>query len=266
MCRMLAYVGPPLRVGRLMREAEHSLERQSYAPRHMLTGRVNADGFGFAWYPEEGGEPARYRSLLPIWADPNLSDLGRTLRSGILLAAVRGATVPGSTGYADTQPFASGRLLFLHNGFIESFHTKVMRRLRAELSDEVYGSLRGSSDSETLFGLFRTLCSDPSTPCGLARGLVRTVERAGELCEAAGVQALITFLVANGEAVVGLRAAVGAPEAPSLFLHHGGSHFPGAALLASEPLEGEASEWSAVAPGRPVVLRHTEEGAEVELL
>ena len=48
MCRLLAYLGPPIRLDRLIVEPEHSLVEQSYKPREMTSGHVNADGFGRA--------------------------------------------------------------------------------------------------------------------------------------------------------------------------------------------------------------------------
>lgn len=251
---MAAYLGPPIPLARILRQAPHGLQRQSYAPRHMLTGKVNADGFGVAWYPGAGVPPARYRSLLPIWADPNLDDLGRVIRSGVVLAAVRGATVPGTTAYADTQPFLSGSLTFMHNGFIEDFHRRLMRRIRAQVSDAAYADLRGSSDSETLFALFRTLTRDATSPEGLMEGLERTCETAGRLCREAGSAALLTLLVGNGNALAGIRAAVGRPEAPSLFLCHASDLFPGAAVVASEPLDDSESRWQALPEGRPFAV------------
>nr|MBA3955617.1 class II glutamine amidotransferase [Acidimicrobiia bacterium] len=50
MCRLLAYLGPAVSLDSLLFVPEHSLVRQSYAPRHQHHGRVNADGFGVGWY------------------------------------------------------------------------------------------------------------------------------------------------------------------------------------------------------------------------
>ncbi|PJT50014.1 class II glutamine amidotransferase, partial [Streptomyces albidoflavus] len=71
MCRHLAYVGPALPLGELVSAPEHSLFRQSWAPRHQRYGTVNADGFGLGWYAPGDPVPARYRRAGPIWADPS---------------------------------------------------------------------------------------------------------------------------------------------------------------------------------------------------
>src|SRR5947207_6128067 len=73
MCRMAGYIGPPLRPAELVLKPAHSLYVQSYKPREMTSGVVNADGWGAAlWLRDGREEPALYRSAQPIWADPNL--------------------------------------------------------------------------------------------------------------------------------------------------------------------------------------------------
>ncbi|MEU6591174.1 ergothioneine biosynthesis protein EgtC [Streptomyces sp. NPDC046881] len=118
MCRHLAYLGPEEPLGRLLVEPPHSLFRQSWAPRRQRHGTVNADGFGVGWYTSDDPVPARYRRAGPIWADLSFADLGRVVRSGAVLAAVRDATLAGADAEAAAAPFAAGRWLFSHNGVI----------------------------------------------------------------------------------------------------------------------------------------------------
>src|SRR3712207_7162131 len=96
MCRMIAYLGKPERsLSSLVLDPEHSLLVQSYAPKEMMSGVVNADGFGAGWYvPEVDDEPAVYRSNAPIWADRSFASIAPKVRSATVLAAVRSAT-PG---------------------------------------------------------------------------------------------------------------------------------------------------------------------------
>ena len=67
MCRIVAYLGgPEATLSSVVLEPEHSLLVQSYAPKEMMSGVVNADGFGVGWYaPWSGDEPAVYRSDVP---------------------------------------------------------------------------------------------------------------------------------------------------------------------------------------------------------
>ena len=77
---MLGYVGPPLALADLITRPRHSLLLQSYQPKEMTSGTVNADGFGAAlWLDDERPEPALYRTAAPIWADPNLGWMGERL-------------------------------------------------------------------------------------------------------------------------------------------------------------------------------------------
>ncbi|MEV6247613.1 ergothioneine biosynthesis protein EgtC [Streptomyces sp. NPDC051742] len=116
MCRHIAYVGEPVTLGELIVDPEHALLRQAWEPRTQSSGVVNADGFGVGWYAEGDPVPARYRRTGPIWGDLSFADLARVVRSRALLAAVRGATLPGADGEAAAAPFAGGPWLFSHNG------------------------------------------------------------------------------------------------------------------------------------------------------
>ncbi|WP_461030872.1 class II glutamine amidotransferase, partial [Streptomyces sparsus] len=123
MCRHLAYVGPAVPLADVVTAQPGGLYEQSWAPRRLRHGTVNADGFGIGWYPYTGtdGSPARYRRAVPIWADANLPDLARTIRSGMVLAAVRDATPGTSQDEAAAAPFAGDRWLFSHNGAIRDW-------------------------------------------------------------------------------------------------------------------------------------------------
>ncbi|MER5934712.1 ergothioneine biosynthesis protein EgtC [Streptomyces sp. NPDC002054] len=121
MCRHLAYVGPTVRLGKLLADPDHSLVRQAWAPRRQRHGTINADGFGVGWYAPGDPVPARYRRAGPVWGDPTFADLARVVRSEALLAAVRDATEPGSDGEAAAAPFADGRWLFSHNGVLRDW-------------------------------------------------------------------------------------------------------------------------------------------------
>lgn len=78
-----------------MYKSEHSLIVQSYQPREMTSGVVNADGFGVGWYHiQKDTDPFIYKNTLPIWNDINLPSLSRYVESKSVLAYVGSAT-PG---------------------------------------------------------------------------------------------------------------------------------------------------------------------------
>lgn len=238
MCRLLAYLGPPLALERLISEPEHSLLLQSYDPKEMTAGTVNADGFGFAWYDRaRQDDPFVYRNVLPIWSDVNLGSLGRYVVSDCILANVRSATPGQSLALDNTQPFSRGPISALHNGFVDDFRLTLYRPLRDRLDDEAYASIAGNTDSEHLLAwLFPYVAKGPTLAAGLRRGLEALIELAPE------VRMGLNFVVGDGRGLAASRLAQGA-EAPSLYCLAGHARFPDAVLLASEPLF-EDDGWS----------------------
>ncbi|MFF3905709.1 ergothioneine biosynthesis protein EgtC [Streptomyces sp. NPDC001848] len=152
MCRHLAYLGPEVPLGRLLKEPSHSLYRQSWEPRRQRYGTVNADGFGVGWYAEGDPVPARYRRMEPIWSDPSFADLARVVRSGAFLAAVRDATEGCAAGEAAAAPFAAGRWLFSHNGAVPGWPRSVTALARSLPPAELL-SLEARTDSALVWAL-----------------------------------------------------------------------------------------------------------------
>lgn len=254
MCRHLAYLGPDVPVSRVVQEPPHSLVHQAYQARELLDGVVAADGFGVAWYQDDVGPlPALYRSVLPIWADRNLSSLAAHTRAHTVVANVRNATEGGTTGFANLHPFAEGRYVFSHNGYLEDFRTSWMRRLREGLSDAHYAALGGATDSETIFRLVLTRI-DAGDPARVALETVLRdlVSMARELDK----RAQLNVILSDGEQVLATRLSAEAP-ANSLYTLVGGDRFPGATLVASEPLDGDLG-WRGVPDGRLVVAHAAE--------
>ena len=241
MCRVLAYLGRPRSLHELLIEPPHSLEVQSYAPTEMEDAILNADGFGVAWYTPGIAEAARYRTVLPMWADANVREFGAHVRSECVLAAVRSATPGIGHGLANTQPFTHGPLAFLHNGYIRDFREGAARRLRDGLGDEAYAALGGNSDSEHLFGAFLDHWLEHGD---LARGLEHTLRRADETRD--GRRALLSLVVSDGRSLAAVTGAFDG-TAPTLYRRR----FSEGTLLASEPTTaGEG--WEALKPGQVV--------------
>jgi len=239
---VLAYLGPERPLQELLLDPPHSLEVQSYAPKEMEEALLNADGFGVAWYVDGVVEPARYRTILPMWADENVRDFARQVQSGCVIAAVRSATPGIGHGLTNTQPFVHGRLTFLHNGFIRGFRQGPMRAIRASLGDEAYGAIRGTSDSEHLFAIF---LDEYRAKQDLESALEATLARADEA--RAGQRALLSLIVGDGERVCAVTQAFDG-NAPTLYQRREG---PGT-IMASEPLfAGEG--WETLEPGKVVV-------------
>ena len=254
MCRITAYLGgSETQLSSLLLEPEHSLLVQSYAPREMLSGVVNADGFGCGWYaPEVDAEPAVYRSNAPMWADRSFASIAPKVRSRTVLAAVRSATPGLPAEESGVPPFASGPYLFAHNGAIKGFRRTAMRPLRDTLSDESYAGLLGITDSETIFALLldrlRADGAETGDAVALSEAVAATLGKVSATCEDLGIGATLNIGVTDGEVMVFSRYSTRGPGNSLYILEDGASH-PGAVVVASERLDDDPA-W------RPVSDRH----------
>ena len=72
MCRIAGYLGEVQPLGALLSAPPHSLREQAKTPRELPPGTIGSDGFGVGWFVAGQAQPARFRSLLPIWVDENI--------------------------------------------------------------------------------------------------------------------------------------------------------------------------------------------------
>lgn len=255
MCRMAGYVGPTLRVGDIVSAPRHSLLLQSYSPREMQSGTVNADGYGAALWLEDGRpDPALYKTAVPIWADLNLGWMNERLAVRSIVAAVRSATPGIGFELANVQPFARGNIAFAHNGFISKFRGRAQRKLREGLGHDAYESIEGSSDSEHIFAL--VLDAPGETLRDKVRAAVLRVEG---ICAELDRTAVATLLLGDGEQLVGVRWARGLRPATLYW-----SPFAkGGVCFASEPLDG--TKWREV-PADHIAISRPGEDLQLEAL
>lgn len=248
MCRLLAYLGPPVPLRTLISEPEHSLEVQAHAPREMSSGTVNADGFGYAWYDRARRErPYLYRSILPIWNDLNRESIEDLAVSGCILANVRSATPGQSLDFSNTQPFVHGRLAVLHNGFVEDYRARVHGPLRRRLDEAVLDRIHGTTDSEHLTAwLIAHIESGEEMGASLSEGIAGLQSLVGD------ARMTLNFIVGDGERLAATRAAHNM-SAPSLYTLAGHDRFPDSVLVASEPLF-DHERWQPVPEGSVVTV------------
>lgn len=243
MCRLLGYLGPVIQLDQLLYKPEHSLIVQSYLPREMTSGVVNADGLGIGWYhPQKEVEPFTYKSTLPIWNDTNLPELSRYVESGCVLAYVRSATPGQALDMSNCQPFREGRILLIHNGFITNFRKTLYRPIRDRLSDTVYQSINGTTDSEHIFALFiNELQTTPNITIETA--LYNALMTLTELATTYQVSFSANVIISDGHRLVASRYAHGT-TAPTLYWLRDDLNYPDSVLIASEPLF--AGNWNSV--------------------
>ncbi len=178
MCRHIGYLGPPLTLAALAIEPPHSLVRQSYAPQDMRGGgRINADGFGVGWFPDNGAVTARYRRATPIWSDESLPSLATVIRSTAMLAAVRNATAGMPVVETACAPFTDGRWLFSHNGAVLGWPDSICG-LASALSLADLLTLEAPTDAALLWALVRQRLGAGQSPAEAVRSVVLDVEAA----------------------------------------------------------------------------------------
>ncbi|MFB7833627.1 ergothioneine biosynthesis protein EgtC [Streptomyces sp. NPDC056056] len=233
MCRHIAAVGEPVALGELLVEPAHGLLRQSWEPRMQTSGVVNADGFGVGWYAEGDPVPARYRRSGPVWGDLSFADLARVVRSRALLAAVRGATLPGADGEAAAAPFAAGPWLFSHNGAVRGWPGSLAPLAATLPAGELLG-LEARTDSALVWALVLHRLRSGDAP---GRALADTVREVAEAAPGSG----LTLLLTDGS----LIAATAWEN--SLWYLTG----PDRVVVASEPYDDDP-RWREV-PGRTLV-------------
>ena len=261
MCRWLGYLGSPIEPRELLYDPERSLIEQSrrHAPDIPLP---NGDGFGLGWFGRRD-IPALFHSATPAWGDRNLHTLASEISSRLFLAHVRAAT---GTPVQETNchPFAHGRWLFVHNGYVEGYE-RLRRDMMMAVAPDLFGNIRGTTDSEVLFHLALTfgLADDP------LGGLERMAGFVEDLGAAAGIAEPLqmTVGVTGGEQLWAVRYASG-PVANTLFhstdltslraLYPAAErleHFdPGSRVVVSEPLAELPGLWEEIPAGSAVIV------------
>lgn len=245
MSRLLAYMGPPILLSSAIIEHPHSLIEQSYAPREMVTGTINADGFGFGWYSNEGDRPGTYHRSTPIWSDPDLPRLGRVVRSGCIFAAIRNATPGFAVDLQNVPPFVHRRLLFMHNGAVEGFNRRFRKSLLDHIPEKIQATALGSADSEVLFALIKThllqIGIEPDDGVKiLQEAIYFALQTVLDLAGQEKARASLNMGLTDGNSMVFARLARGI-DANSLYFRREG----GAVWVVSEPLD-ESKQWQIV--------------------
>ena len=243
-------------MGTLLTDPPHSLQVQSWAPRELRYAKLNADGYGFGWYPEDG-KPAVYVSPGPIWADPNLTHLSRALVSDLWLASIRSATLGNPVNHANTQPFADDEFLFDHNGLIDNFHEQVRARMTADLKPVYLPTIRGNTESEYLFAVLRQALND-NPDLAMEQALSNLMQKTESWI--GNNRALLTIVVSDGERLYAVRHAIG-DACPTLYYTTDDDAFPNGQLIASEPLT-ESGVWQSV-PEHQILILDPDEPPEL---
>ncbi len=241
MCRWIAYRGETTSFEPYVTEPEHSLIAQSIRALESTAG-TNGDGFGLGWYGEHP-EPGLYRETRPAWSDENLRYLCRHLRSHLFFAHVRAATGTAVTRQ-NCHPFACGRWMFMHNGFVGSWN-RLRRKVEQLIPDVFYPSRTGTTNSEAVFlaMMGAGLDHDPfgATQLVLSSlcGLVNEDDKRERM--------RFTSAVSNGRDLYAFRFAEN-DNTNSLYFRETGNQL----IVVSEPFDKEP-DWIEVPPNHALI-------------
>jgi glutamine amidotransferase len=246
MCRLAAYLGKEITLSVFLQEHEHSLIQQSWAPKEMQGGTLNADGYGVSWLSNEN-KPCTYKNVLPIWSDTNLDSLGRSLASQLWLANVRSATIGQGISEANTQPFSKDNLIFTHNGSMKPFNSEIKARFLDILPATISADINGDSDSLHLFALLKLHLLKQDS---LANAIIGMLDDLKIICNET-VAALLNIIISDGDMLYACRHALNG-NCPSLYylLKQDGI------WIASEPLS-QKDAWTTIPNHKFIIFNHT---------
>ncbi len=244
MCRYVAYLGPPTLLSEVLYKPPNSLVHQAMHAMESPT-RINADGFGVAWYsPEVHPEPAVFKDVSPAWNNYNLGSMADKIRTPCIFAHVRAAKSFDPVNRENCHPFARGRLLWMHNGDIPG-RARLARQVALEADDVLLARIRGNTDSEMAFTLFLAhlgeAAGDEPGVEDLAAAMERTLRQIALWHREAEDERRLemNFCVTDGRCLVATRFGLshGRPTSnPTLHWWHDPTPDARTVVVASEPL------------------------------
>ncbi len=241
MCRWIAYRGETTALEHYVTEPEHSLISQSIQALES-TASINGDGFGLGWYGVHP-EPGLYREVRPAWSDDNLRYLCRHLQSHLFFAHVRAATGTAVTR-PNCHPFACGRWLFMHNGFIGSW-SRLRRQVEDLIPDKLYAARVGTTDSEAIF--LAMMGAGIDNPVAAAEKVLAKLTDFVNQTEP-GDRLRFTAALSNGRDLYAFRYAVN-DRANTLYYRESEENI----VIVSEPLERDHRNWVSVPENHALV-------------
>jgi glutamine amidotransferase len=228
MCRLMAYMGSPIIIDKLLYQPKNSLVNQSINAKE-LEEPLNGDGFGIGWYvPEVNYEPVTFVSVHPAWSNRNLRNLAPKIKAECFIAHVRAASV-GEVSESNCHPFQYKNILMMHNGGVENFPL-IKRKLREPLTDELYNWIKGQTDSEHIFAyLLNDLFKNHKTisPEAVVDAFEHTFRDLKKMMAEAGIkeEAYLNMCITNGLFIVAARYCTDPKQEPLTLYHSEGSRY-----------------------------------------
>jgi glutamine amidotransferase len=236
MCRIAAYLGPPVRVSALLNDAPHGLTDQSRNARRMTDSSVAGDGWGVGWFcPEAGPAPGLFKSILPLWSDENGKTVPRAVLSGSIVGHIRYASPNIETCFINTPLYALDEYLWTINGMLEPWPGPLSKAIRDRLDPDHEAGLRGSTDGEMMGALWRTHFrrTGGRDPAEALRTMLREVR---DLTRKHDGEVKTNLILSSASQILGVRYAE--PKEPNtLYYLSRESRWNGGSVIASEPLD-----------------------------
>lgn len=160
------------------------------------------DGWGVAAFSETGNWVET--GTLSAHSCSRFDKLG-DLTTQAMLVHIRLASV-GTVHERNTHPFSAGPWVFMHNGTLKNFE-KARARFEAEIAPSIRAELKGETDSERCFALFRTYLEDRTDSKDVVSALSQVFRTAERICDDAqpGKRSAMNFLVSDGMRVFATR-------------------------------------------------------------
>ena len=184
------------------------------------------DGWGIVSYSD--AKPWTETSIRSAHQCRRFSSIARSTRATCLMAHIRIASV-GDVTTENAHPFLAGRIALMHNGTIHNF-AKNQAAIESEIRPEYRKELRGETDSERCFALFRTYL-DEQSGTEIERYAKAVAKMSGTIAALSdgptpAERSSLNFLVSDGHNLVATR------RGRTLYM----AARPGARFIASEHL------------------------------
>ncbi len=259
MCRFVVYSGRDLLLADLIIYPKHSLINQSFQSQERCEP-LNGDGFGVGWYnPELSTEPGIFVATTPAWSNRNLHRLASKIKSPLVFAHVRAASLGMSVNELNCHPFQHKHLMWMHNGRITDFD-KIKRKLRRMLRNDTYDIIKGTTDTEHAFALYLNHLPEDLSKVGpvlLKQAMLDTIAQLNEWTREVATEesSHYNFAVTDGHTIVATRYTDQPQYSAETLYFSRGERFeclgdvcrvistrdkPHAIIIASEPLTPEA--------------------------
>lgn len=242
MCRMGIYRGPEITLKKFIFDPPHNFIEQARTPKEMVITPLNGDGYGVAWYnPQIHAEPALLTSEKPFWHDINLARISDKILSPHILMHIRAASPGLGIHQANSHPFQWRQIAFMHNGIIGDFKKGMMRSLRQQIADPFYSQIHGTTDSEHIFGLYLTV-REEQPAASMPEVLLEVFSRLNSLAAKHDADLILNLAVTDGQTTA-VSCYTTVDKAATLYFTHESPAFPGAVVVASEPLDRADKSW-----------------------